>query len=439
MLREAKNTTTCLSCTATQLVTTYYCVVCRRGLCSSCAGAGSRNSCPLVQCALCRRQDALSALRPTDDPAQRRHREVLLNATLEGLVRLEQALLSEATYTRHASNLRTWETYCEESGFAPYPATQTSISLFVPWALMVKNLNPCTVDLILGALSGWHQQAQAALAHATFGPITLTNYSKSVETRALIKTVINKYALPKRVKMQMSVEVLAAVIFRGFDTATRYGRQHQAFALVCMACPARPSAAASLTCCYDIIRSDGSSFVRTHPSSDVHFHHHGDSEWDSRYIHINMKWDKNVVLSEPRDIYIPPVVAGMPVFDLLHNYILSAKPPSGGYMLVAPTSPNGTGFHSTPFTNFNDNFQKAARRAMPEWDPADKRWKHYGGGTPRKSMAQWLNVNGTATRQLANICGWALPDSGQAIDGYLHTTPRMQMDAKASLPAPAYY
>ena len=54
-------------------------------------------------------------------------------------------------------------------------------------------------------------------------------------------------------------------------------------------------------------------------------------------------------------------------------------------------------------------------------------------------MAQWLNVNGTPTRQLANICGWALPDSGQAIDGYLHTTPRMQMDAKASLPAPAYY
>ena len=160
MLREAKNTTTCQSCTATQLVTTYFCVVCRRGLCSSCAGAGSRNSCPLVQCALCRRQDALSALRPTDDPAQRRHREVLLNATLEGLVRLEQALLSEATYTRHASNLRTWETYCEESGFAPYPATQTSISLFVPWALMVKNLNPCTVDLILGALSGWHHSSR---------------------------------------------------------------------------------------------------------------------------------------------------------------------------------------------------------------------------------------------------------------------------------------
>ena len=52
----------------------------------------------------------------------------------------------------------------------------------------------------------------------------------------------------------------------------------------------------------------------------------------------------------------------------------------------------------------------------------------------RKSLAQWLNIAGVPERQLADICGWSIPDRA-AMVGYLHTTPQMHMDYKLLIPA----
>ena len=58
--------------------------------------------------------------------------------------------------------------------------------------------------------------------------------------------------------------------------------------------------------------------------------------------------------------------------------------------------------------------------------------------TPRKSFAQLLNAAGVDKQQMADIGGWKLQDRGPAMEGYCHTTPRMHLTVKASLPGPSY-
>ena len=101
-------------------------------------------------------------------------------------------------------------------------------------------------------------------------------------------------------------------------------------------------------------------------------------------------------------------------------------------MLVAPKAAGGHQFHDTAYTNFNKAFQSAVQHALPELTPTD-----YGGGTPRKSFAQWLNAAGVPRHVIADICGWSLQNR-DAMDGYMHTSPDMMLAAKASLPGPSY-
>ena len=63
--------------------------------------------------------------------------------------------------------------------------------------------------------------------------------------------------------------------------------------------------------------------------------------------------------------------------------------------------------------------------------------RDYGGGTPRKSFAPWMNATGVPRHVMADICGWSLRNR-DAMDGYMKTTPEMVLRIKSSLPAPAY-
>ena len=110
---------------------------------------------------------------------------------------------------------------------------------------------------------------------------------------------------------------------------------------------------------------------------------------------------------------------------MIHSY--SCTEP----LLVAPDSAQGRGFYSNPYTNFAPAFKQATSRALPELD-----YRDHSGGTPRKSLAQWLNIAGVPERQPADICGWSIPDRA-AMVGYLHTTPQMHMDYKLLIPAVA--
>ena len=63
--------------------------------------------------------------------------------------------------------------------------------------------------------------------------------------------------------------------------------------------------------------------------------------------------DKNVSPASPRFVYIPDSVSGFSAYQLIHDYVYNERPPSGGFMLVAPKAAGGHQFYDTPYTNFN--------------------------------------------------------------------------------------
>jgi hypothetical protein len=61
----------------------------------------------------------------------------------------------------------------------------------------------------------------------------------------------------------------------------------------------------------------------------------------------------------------------------------------------------------------------------------------YGGGSPRKSLAQWLYHCHVPRHVIADIGGWALTNR-DAMDSYHTTEPRMTMEVKAALVCPQH-
>jgi hypothetical protein len=136
-----------------------------------------------------------------------------------------------------------------------------------------------------------------------------------------------------------------------------------------------------------------------------------------RFIHALVSADKNVTSRKRRDVYIPDRVYELRIdcIDLLEDYILRERPPSGGLLLAAPLGK--TGFRSNPYTNQHAAFRAAYARAHPDASDATA----YGSGSARKSMAQWLWASGWAKRVIADAGGWFCKKS--AVDLYFKTEP----------------
>jgi hypothetical protein len=64
------------------------------------------------------------------------------------------------------------------------------------------------------------------------------------------------------------------------------------------------------------------------------------------------------------------------------------------------------------FTNFGPAMKAAIKLAYPDTDV-----KQYGGGSMRKSCAQWLYIAGIPRHVIADIGGWKLSQR-DAMDGY---------------------
>ena len=131
----------------------------------------------------------------------------------------------------------------------------------------------------------------------------------------------------------------------------------------------------------------------------------------------NIMADKNVNARKRRQFYMPDVIPklGIAPPDMLDEYIIRERPPSGGYLTVAPLGKRG--FRETPYGNHGKAFASAYRQAFPE----DQAWKVYGSGSARKSMAQWLWASGWAKRVVSDAGGWYSKKS--AVDMYFKTEP----------------
>ncbi|KAK3251817.1 hypothetical protein CYMTET_38870 [Cymbomonas tetramitiformis] len=60
------------------------------------------------------------------------------------------------------------------------------------------------------------------------------------------------------------------------------------------------------------------------------------------------------------------------------------------------------GWYAAPYTGFGRAYQKAFTRVFPDQGDAG----HYGGGSPRKSLGQWLWTYGWPHRVISAAGGW---------------------------------
>jgi hypothetical protein len=111
-------------------------------------------------------------------------------------------------------------------------------------------------------------------------------------------------------------------------------------------------------------------------------------------------------------VVIPHSALGARPVQLLRDYLLLRRPPSGGFLFAAP---RGKSFRETRYSNFNEALRKAYIKAFPDATDA----KRYAGGSPRKTLAQLIWDAGYSKRILADVGGWALRTD--AVDIYFQT------------------
>ena len=402
---------------------------CHQALCGECGAAGARNTCPLILCFKCRTVHAAFDRTVLSGDTQLDEERILLQqALLAGIIAVEQNRFRNRTYERHQSSLRGYAEFIRSSGNRAWPPSQEILNQFALYLILLKGRAPATVSLAFGAISGYIQQLQAVAPYARPQPWYIPNHAKSTASNALLKTLVKDYKLKEDSKSLLEVEPFMDVIYNGFN-GDRFGLHNLLFTVLSAFVPARPDAVANLRLVYTVVDNK----VITDPSSSVQIHYEGNHNWDGPHLYFFIKVEKNVASGKPRHAYVPATVCGFPIFECLVNYILTQAPISGNYLLSAPAAKEGNKWRNNTYSNFNEAFQKAVARALKD----DINPKDFGGGTPRKSFAQMLNVAGYSDELKAAIGGWSLPDKAP-MRKYMVITPRMQMQAKADLPGPSY-
>jgi hypothetical protein len=382
--------------------------------------------CELVLCTTCRLAEARAWRNDSrtcrTDPGVQLFREALQ----AGVEHVEAMRLRDATVDSQRRNLNTFADFAALIGEHMVPATRLSLSHFIVYSIAVREppLDASSVITICASISAWHTQAASVLKSVG---IQLENPLKADMIRALLKTLTKLFKRPSLAKVHMTVDYWKGVMQRGFDLGTRRGKLHQLLMLLATAGPFRPAALCRIMMRYEMVHGG----LQTFEDSDLQIVY--SDPWGS-YVKITSYFDKNVVLSVPRVVYIPRIFMGYDVIALLTEYVVWAWPPSGGPLSVAPVGNWGAGkgcttpqFSGGAFTNFGPAMKVAIKRAFPGVND-----KLYGGGSMRKSCAQWLYIAGIPRTVIADIGGWKL--SGRdAMDGYHSASYTQVLNVKADL------
>ena len=134
------------------------------------------------------------------------------------------------------------------------PCPHNVLEQFIVYLLTVRDppLDASSVVTIINAVNTWHQQLDSVIMFA-HPPMSLSNPARSATTRAMLKIGMAKFKRPPLRKLHLTIAAFKDVVHRGFNQASRYGRQQFLFALICMAAPLRPGAAKYLTCDYHLV------------------------------------------------------------------------------------------------------------------------------------------------------------------------------------------
>ncbi|KAK3287255.1 hypothetical protein CYMTET_5227 [Cymbomonas tetramitiformis] len=104
-----------------------------------------------------------------------------------------------------------------------------------------------------------------------------------------------------------------------------------------------------------------------------------------------LRFDKNADARKPRRFYLPEEVheLGVRPVELLENYILRERVPSGGLLFTAPKG--ATGWYGTPYKGHGRAFKKAYQRAFPAAEDASQYGSGSARGCARLSLVPGLN------------------------------------------------
>jgi len=290
------------------------------------------------------------------------------------------------------------------------------ISLYCVWAFTFRNptLDASTVQTYLNGVSGWHEQARQETG------LPLLNPKKTSSVRLTLAVALRHYKKPSKAKRPISIEQWKAVFSTAFAN-TRSGKHQQLVLLLCTLGPLRPTASSRIVVKYSITRNGELLF---HSDSDIKIIQ-SDSSNIHPYILVYIRRDKNVTSRNPREHFIPHYFLGFKPVQILQKYLLEQRPPSGSYLLSAPIGK--TGFRTTKYTAQG----KAISTAFARTFPGHPLIPFVSGGTPRKSLAQWLWDAGHERRLIADIGGWAT--THDAVDGYFRTQGKKILQVLMSL------
>ena len=325
------------------------------------------------------------------------------------LVLRARAILSQAsrdvTYATAARGLSAFVSFGEFVESPVLPASAQDVLMYVAYALEYREprLDSSTVGTYLNGVSLWHELARDVTG------LPLVNPVKTKPVRLAMRVAARYYKRPSRAMVPIAIREWARVCAVGF-AGTRAGKHQRLSFVLCTFGPLRPGASARLVVRYRVAASGAVVFL---PGSQVEVVR-GDVAHPHPYIRLTVLRDKNMDARRAHVCYIPSRVLGVRPVRLLEEYLRTVRPPSGGYLLVAPRG--RAGFHRTPYRSHCRAFRAAYRRALPGGTVGLSR---VGGGTPRKSMAQWLWDAGHSKRVIADVGGWRTRED--AVDGYFRT------------------
>ena len=388
--------------------------MCHRSLCASCAGGPRRTVCALIRCDDCQAAEAgqYDLLHTVTQRLGRVHlqqqtSEVLLHARREstvGVHRRALAALTQYGIVYHAITL---------------PTSALQVGHWVTWMLLIRDptLDPSTIQLYVSVLSDWHQTAREVTR------LPLSNPCATPFVRSLLRAAARGYKRGHQAKEPFTARQLVRILHSGFDLCTVGGRHDRLLFCFLGFGPLRPGVTVRLIVHYTLIPDACCPL-----GLRVAFAADSDVKIIKDHIEIFVSEDKNVDARSRRYVPIPAGVLGVDTPGDLEYYLKVCQPPSGGTLFAAPASPlkkinaaqpfTGT-FNKNPYTASCAMVRRAFLRAYPESEEDEQ--KLFGGGSPRKTLAQLLFAIHRCRRMVIDFGGWADGEQ-QAVDSYFHYT-----------------
>ena len=257
------------------------------------------------------------------------------------------------------------------------------------------------MDNRVAALRFWHRRQSAQVELLSREP--LADPLDSPAVRDLLVGLRRRHASPAKGRRALSKPEWLGIFARGFSLDATGLHHRLCFMLLTLAC-LRRGAATQLRVVYAV---EGGRVVFD-PSSHVRVLH--DPHLAMHYISIRIDVDKNVREGDDEVFaYIPARFDHLSVrpVEVLLDYLLRVRPPSGSYLLSPPRSRSlpATSFWPRPYRAMAGAFQQAYRRAFPAAREADV--TRVGSHSGRKSLAQWLWDAYGSIRLIADVGHWA--------------------------------